>query len=64
MKCSTGTNLSLIEEAARDITWVLGQLRIALDVVGDKGKKRELDIGPEELGDLTSAKRYLILVPN
>ena len=63
MKCGTETNPSPIEEAARDITWVLGQLRVALNV-GDKGKKRELDIGPEELGDLTSAKRYLILVPN
>jgi hypothetical protein len=59
MKFSTATNLSPIEEAAIDVTWVLTQLRSALDV-GNKGKKRELDIGPDE--DLPSTKRYLILL--
>jgi len=61
MKFSTATNLSPIEEAAIDVTWVLTQLRSALDV-GNKGKKRELDIGPDE--DLPSTKRYLILSQN
>jgi hypothetical protein len=60
MKCSNGINLSPIEEAATDITWVLAQIRSALDV-GDKGKKRELDIGPDNLDDIPSAKRYLSL---
>ena len=60
IKCSTRTNLSPIEEAAIDLTWVLAQLRLALNV-GDKGKKRELEIGPGDLDDLLSAKRYLIL---
>jgi len=58
MKCSTGTNSSPIEEAAMDVTWVLAQLRLALDV-GNKGKKRELEIGPDN--DLPTAKRYLFL---
>ena len=60
MKCSTGTNPSLIEEAAIDITWVLAQLRLALNVSG-KGKKRELEIEPDDSDNLPSAKRYLIL---
>ena len=60
MKCSTGTNLSPIEEAAIDITWVLAQLKSALNV-GHKGKKRELEIGPGDSDDFPSAKRYLIL---
>jgi hypothetical protein len=59
MKCSSGTNSSPIEEAATDITWVLGQLCSALKV-GDKGKKRELEMGPGDSDDLPSAKRYLI----
>ena len=58
MKCSDGNNLSLIEEAATDITWVLGQLISVMDV-GDKGKKREHDSGPDDLDDIPSAKRYL-----
>ena len=58
MKGSAGTNLSLIKEAAIDITWVLDQLRLTLNA-GDKGKKRELEIGPDDLDDLPSAKRYL-----
>jgi hypothetical protein len=60
MRCSIGTNLSLIEEAAIDITWVLAQLRLALKV-DDKGKKRELENGPDDSDDLPPAKRYLIL---
>ena len=60
MKCSTGTNPSLTQEAAIDITWVLAQLRLALNV-GGKGKKRELEIGPDDVDDLPSAKRYLNL---
>ena len=64
MKGSAGTNLSPIKEAAIDITWVLDQLKLALNsgakgIAGDKGKKRELEIGPENLDDLPSAKRYL-----
>jgi len=42
-----------------DVTWVLAQLRLALDV-GNKGKKRELEIGPDN--DLPTAKRYLFLL--
>ena len=57
MKNSTETNSST-EDAAIDVTWVLAQLRLALDV-GDKGKKRELEIGPGD--DLPSSKRYFIL---
>ena len=60
IKCSTRTNLSPIEEAAIDLTWVLAQLRLALNV-GDKGKKRELEIGPGNLDNLPFAKRYLVL---
>ena len=62
MKCSTqaGTSLFPIEEAAIDITWVLSQLKSALNA-GDKGKKRELEIGPGDSDNLPSAKRYLIL---
>jgi len=59
MKCSTGTNSSdssPIEEAAIDVTWVLVQLHLALNV-GDKGKKRDLE---PDSDDLPSAKRYLI----
>ena len=42
MKNHIGTNSSLtkLEEAAIDVTWVLGQLMVALDA-GKKGKKRE-----------------------
>lgn len=58
MKGSAGTNLSLIKEAAIDITWVLAQLKLALHS-GDKGKKRELEVGAENLDDLPSAKRYV-----
>jgi len=60
MKSSTqaGTNPASIEEAALDVTWVLAQLQSALEV-SNKGKKRELDIGPDD--DLPSTKRYLIL---
>ena len=58
MKGSAGTNLSLIKEAAIDITWVLDQLKLTLNA-GDKGKKRELEIGHDNLDDLPSAKRYL-----
>lgn len=58
MKCSTGTNSSPIEEAATDVAWVLAQLRLAL-VVGNKGKKRELEDAPGD--DLPSSKRYFIL---
>ena len=53
MKGSACTNLSLIKEAAIDITWVLDQLRLTLNT-GDKGKKRELEIGPDNLDDLPS----------
>ena len=60
MKCNTGTNPSLIEEAAKDITWVLAQLRLALDV-GDKGKKRDLEVEPDNLDNWSLAKRYLII---
>ena len=62
MKGSTqaGTNQSPIKEAALDITWVLIQLRQALKA-GDKGKKRELEMGPSNLDDLPSAKRYLMI---
>jgi hypothetical protein len=58
MKSSARTNSSPIEEAALDVTWVLDQLMSALDV-GNKGKKRELEIGADD--DLPSVKRYLIL---
>jgi hypothetical protein len=59
MKHRTEADSSLIKEAALDVTWVLGQLRMALDVqVVNKGKKRELDVEPA--GDLRSSKRYLI----
>jgi hypothetical protein len=60
MRSSSGTESSLIQEAAIDVTWVLGQLRSALDV-NNKGKKRELEIEPDNLDDHPSAKRYLIL---
>ena len=63
MKCSAGTNPSPIEEAAIDVTWVLAQLRLALNV-GDKAKKREHEIGPDNLDDLPLAKRYLIIASN
>lgn len=59
MKNSTGTNSSLIKDAAIDVTWVLAQLRSALDV-GNKGKKRELESEPGN--DHPSTKRYLILL--
>jgi hypothetical protein len=59
MKCSSDANLSPIEEAATDITWVLGQLVLALDA-GNKGKKRDIEMGPSNSDDLPSAKRYLI----
>ena len=58
MEGSARTNLSPIKEAAIDITWVLAQLKLTLKA-GDKGKKRELEIGPDNLDDLPSAKRYL-----
>jgi hypothetical protein len=61
MKSSTKTNRSSIEEAAIDITWVLAQLRLGLNVSGDKGKKRELETEPDNSSDLPSSKRYLIL---
>ena len=58
MKDRIGTNSSLteLEEAAIDVTWVLGQLMVALDA-GNKGKKRELEIEPGD--DESSSKRYL-----
>ena len=59
MKCSSDANPSPIEEAATDITWVLGQLCLALNA-GDKGKKREIEMGPGNSDDIPSAKRYLI----
>ena len=60
MKSSAGTNLSPIKKAAMDITWVLAQLKLALNVqVGDKGKKRELEIGPDDSDNHPPAKRYL-----
>ena len=59
MKYRTEADSSLIKEAALDVTWVLGQLRIALDVqVVDKGKNRVLEDDPA--GDLRSSKWYLI----
>ena len=58
MKYSTGTNSSSIEEAAFDVTWVLGQLRLALEA-DNKGKKRELELEPGD--DLPATKRYLLL---
>ena len=61
MKSSTKTNRSSIEEAAIDITLVLAQLRLGLNVSGDKGKKRELETEPDNSSDLPSSKRYLIL---
>ena len=60
MKCNTGTNPPPIEEAVKDITWVSAQLRLALDV-GDKGKKRDLEVEPDDSDNRSSAKRYLIL---
>ena len=60
MKCNTGTNSSPIEEAVKDITWVLAQLRLALDV-SYKGKKRELEVEPDDSDNLPSAKKYLVL---
>lgn len=58
MKCDTsGTNPSLIEEAAIDVTWVLGQLGQALESdLGIKSRKRELESGPDD--DLPLSKRY------
>ena len=47
LKSSTGTNSSLIKEAAVDVTWVLGQLRLALDV------------DTENVDDNRPSKRYL-----
>lgn len=58
MKYSTRTNSSSIEEAALDVTWVLGQLRLALEA-DNKSKKRELELEPGE--DLPPTKRYLLL---
>ena len=56
----SGTNPSLIEEAAIDITWVWGQLGSALDSdVGNKSRKRELESGPGD--DLPSTKRYFFI---
>ena len=54
LKNRTESISSLIEEAALDVTWVLAQLGLALDV-GNKGKKRELESGPGD--DLHSSKR-------
>ena len=59
MKNRTDSNSSQIEEAARDVAWVLHRLRMALDV-GNKGKKRELDIDPGD--DSLSSKKYFILL--
>ena len=58
MKDRIGTNSSLtkLEEAVIDVTWVFGQLMVALDA-GNKGKKRELEIEPGD--DESSSKRYL-----
>ena len=58
MTSSTGSNSSPTKEAALDVTWVLVQLRLALDVP-NKGKKRDYEIEPGD--DLRSSKRYLIL---
>ena len=58
MKSNAGNDSSIIKEAAIDVTWVLGQLRSASDI-GNKDKKRELEIGPGNLEDQPSAKRYL-----
>jgi hypothetical protein len=57
MKYSTGTDTSLIEDAAIDVTWVLDQLSLALEV-GNKGKKRELESEPGD-DEHPSTKRYL-----
>jgi len=57
MKSSTGTDSSPIEEAAADVTWVLAQLILALEV-GNKGKKRQLENEPGD--DPPSSKRYFI----
>lgn len=54
MKSCYETNPSPIEEAAVDVTWVLAQLTTALEA-SNKGKKRELEIGPDD--DLPSVKR-------
>ena len=58
MKDRIGTNSSLteLEESAIDVTWVLGQLMVALDT-GNKGKKRELEIEPGD--NESSSKSYL-----
>lgn len=58
IKSTTGTDSSMIKEAALDVTWVLGQLRLALEAA-NKDRKRELDI--ETGDDNRPAKRYLIL---
>ena len=55
MRSSSETDLSPIKDAATDVTWVLDQLRLALEV-GNKGKKRELE--SEHADDHLSAKRY------
>lgn len=55
MRSSSETDLSPIKDAATDVTWVLDQLRLALEV-GNKGKKRELESEPAD--DHPSAKRY------
>ena len=59
MKSCIGTNSSLteLEEAAIDVTWVLGQLMMALDAGNKGGKKRELQIEPGD--DESSSKRYI-----
>jgi hypothetical protein len=61
MASNAGNDSSLIEEAATDVTWVLGKLVLAL---GDdnKGKKRQLDDGHGD--DLPSSKRYFVFHNN
>jgi|SRR5882762_8516409 len=58
MASTAGVDSSRIEEAARDVTWVLGKLLLAL--VDKKGKKRQLDNGPGD--DLPSSKRYFVFI--
>jgi hypothetical protein len=53
LKSSTETNSSAIKEAALDVTWVLGQLRLALDVDTEV-------VDAEIVDDNRPPKRYLI----
>ena len=55
MRYSSETHLLQIQKAVMNVTWVLGELGLALDA-GNKGKKRELEI--EASDDLPLPKRY------